>query len=228
MISLAAQTCPTLLPQLVTPTAMRAAHVQGCCSTGYSPCRMLVMCTIRLRAGEMQAAPALRSILWRLAKRALIAAAAGAATGAAVLSVAERVHALPVEGPAVSLTLADGRRLAYEVRRGMKQRSIPRAAWMACSATPDGGSAIIGCQTLITVDATAPYLWCIPAACLLRLCHRTALSMLSKACERVCRSAAIRRDSTRCSGCTAARRAASKHGAPRLLRLVGRGPSACR
>lgn len=65
----------------------------------------------------MQAAPALRSILWQLIKRALIAATAGAATGAVALSVAERVHALPVEGPAGCLTLADGRRLAYEVRQ---------------------------------------------------------------------------------------------------------------
>ena len=76
-------------------------------------CRVCALC---LRAGQAQAAPALRSILWRLVKRALIAAAAGAATSAAALSVAERVHALPVEGPAQCLTLADGRRLAYEVR----------------------------------------------------------------------------------------------------------------
>ena len=70
-----------------------------------------------VHTGRAQDTPALRSILWRLLKRALIAASAGAATGVVALSVAERVHALPPAAPAPYLTLADGRRLAYEVCR---------------------------------------------------------------------------------------------------------------
>jgi len=116
--------------------------------------------------GEMQAAPALRSILWQLIKRALIAATAGAATGAAALSIAERVHALPVEGPAGCLTLADGRRLAYEVRQGPVVSNHMRNCKHGADSNPMGEGrcplssiclqrVIVGCQSLIIVGVAA-------------------------------------------------------------------------